>query len=181
MNRLQLDRSEQIGVVLCSIAVIALIFLGLYVYSGPRRQYQRARTELSGVVDQLGTMKALKASEEDRLEHQKKLMDLLKARPADFSLFAFTDKVIADLGLRTHATASNVMRGRGEAKDASLETTSLSLKGVGLKQILDVLHTLYASNNLIVVQRMDRLAPSQGGQGLDCELVLATLKTQAIS
>lgn len=177
MNQLQLDRTEQIGVVLCSVAVMALIFLGMYVYSVPRKAYVKSRADLVEAANQVSTLQALKASEELRVEHQQKLMDVLKARPAGFSLFAFVDKTIADLNLREFATATNVLRGREAKGDTKLDTASLSLKGVGLKEIVDVLHALYASNNLIVVQRMERLQPSANGTGLDCELVLATLKS----
>ena len=177
MQQPQLDRNEQIGIVLCSVAVIALIFLGMYIYAGPRKTYAKSRADLTGAVEQLATLQSLKQAEEARLQRQQKLMDILKSRPQGFSLFSFVDKTINDLELRQFATASNAPR-RGDARDnGKLDVVSLKLQGVGLKQIMDVLHALYASNNLIVVQRMDRLAPSQAGKGMDCDLMIASLKT----
>jgi hypothetical protein len=175
MNRLQLDRGEQIGVVLCSVAVIALIFLGMYVFAGPRKEYMKSRADLLAAVDNLGAMQNTKQSVEDDARRMSTLLDALKKREAGFSLFGFVDKTIGDLDMRAFANTTNALRGR-DSKDSKLDMVQLSLRGVGLKQIVDVLHALYSSHNLIVVQRLDRLSPSQSGNGLDCELVLATLK-----
>ena len=178
MNNIQLNRNEQIGVVLSAVAVIAVIFMGMYTFSGPRRAYLKSQTELSGLVDQLASFRSLKLSEEQRLARQDTLMQVLASRPAGFNLFSFVDDTIGSLNMRAFANTTNAPRGRGDAKTDKLALVQLELNGVGLKQILDVLHTLYESNNLIAVQRMDRLAPSKSaGNGLDCTLILATLKS----
>ena len=175
MNKLQLDRNEQIGVLLCGLALVALILLSMYVYSGPRRKYISSRANVTGLVDQLATMQNLRQGELTRIEHQRKLVDLLQNRPADFSLFGFFDSKIKEMNLIAHANASTATRGR-DTKDSKMEMISLSLNNLGLTQIIDMLHALYSSNNLIVVQRIDRLGPAPTGGGLSCELVLATLK-----
>lgn len=178
MNNIQLNRSEQIGVVLSAVAVMATIFMGMYTFAGPRRAYTKSQAEVTGLVDQLNSFRSLKQQEEQRLARQETLMKVLAARPAGFNLFSFVDETIGKLELRGFANTTNAPRGRGDAKVDKLALVQLELKGVGLKQILDVLHALYASNNLIAVQRMDRLAPSQStGNGLDCTFILATLKT----
>lgn len=177
MNNIQLSRNEQIGIVLAAVAVMAVIFLGLYTFAGPRRAYAKSQADVVGLVDQLSSFRSLKQQEEQRLARQETLMKVLAARPAGFNLFSFVDETIGKLEMRGFANTTNAPRGR-DAKADKLDLVQLELRGVGLKQILDVLHALYASNNLIAVQRMDRLAPSKTneGQGLDCTLILATLK-----
>lgn len=175
MNNLQLDRNEQIGVVLCSVAVIALIFLGMYIATGPKKAYERSRADLQGVVDQLGTLQALKVSEEDRVQRMSTLMETLKSREASFDLLGFVDKLMTEKGLKgTNANFENARRGREASPNMQL--VSLSLSSVGMNDIVDVLHGIYASNNLIIVQSIDRMRPAESGQGMDCNLTLASLK-----
>lgn len=175
MNNLQLDRNEQIGVVLCSVSVMALIFLGMYIYTGPKKAYERSRADLQGVVDQLATLENLKVSEEDRVQRMSTLMETLKSREAGFNLLGFVDKLMAEKGLKgVNANFENARRGREASPN--MELVSLSLSAVGMNDVVDVLHTIYASNNLIIVQSIDRLRPSEAGQGMDCNITLAALK-----
>lgn len=178
MNNLQLDRNEQIGIVLCSVAVMALIFLGMYIYTGPKKAYERSRADLLGLVDQLGTLQNLKVSEEDRVQRMSTLMETLKSRNAGFNLLGYIDTLMAEKGLKgINANFENARRGR--ENNPNMELVSLSLSAVGMNDIVDVLHSIYASNNLIIVQSIDRLRPSETGQGMDCNLTLASLKSVA--
>ena len=174
MNNLQLDRNEQIGIILCSVAVMALIFLGMYIFTGPKKAYERSREDLLGLVDQHGTMQALKVSEEERVQRMSSLMETLKARPAGFNLSSYLGTLVSEKGFGANASFENARRAR--EVNPNLELFSLSLTNVGMKDIIDVLHAIYASKNLIIVQSIDRMRPSESGPGMDCSMTLASLK-----
>lgn len=179
MNSPQLDRNEQIGVVLCGIAVVAIILVGMWVYTGPRKAYQRSRDEVTSLVEQLATLETLKAAETERVERLKSLMDTLQSREPNFSLLAHVEKLVKDQNLTNNAEFRSARPGAMRENSAGLDVVTLTLNGVGLKNIVDVLHALYASNKLIIVQGVERLRPSEVSSGLDCTLTLASLKPVA--
>ena len=52
----------------------------------------------------------------------------------------------------------------------------LKLNGVTLKELVDLLHKIYASNDLVVMYRLEYLRAAGEDKGLDCSVVFLTPK-----
>jgi len=114
-----------------------------------------------------------KMEEEMRLESQQVLMDRVKGRPQNFELLTFIDRLLVDNNLKDRAQLAYF---RGARASNEQPMVDLRLSNVGLQELIDFLHAMYNSNNLIAMYKLDSLRPANNRQGLDCTITLATLK-----
>lgn len=173
MTPLNLDPRERMGLMLGLLALAVVIGLALYIPAGPKRDYERAQTRLSGLRSDLEMAKLTLLEEEARLQSQQVLKDKLSSRDVDFELLTFLNGLLVEHGLKDRAELG-YLRGKNNVPEQPM--VDLTLSGVGLKELLDFLHAAFRSGNLIATYKMDTLAPSKSGQGLDCRMTLVTLK-----
>ena len=62
------------------------------------------------------------------------------------------------------------------SKEGAFGGVQITLRNVSMKEIIDLMHGLYASNNLILMQRLTYLKPSPDGKGLECAVVMISPK-----
>lgn len=171
--KLKLDLREQLGLVAGLAAFTLVIMLLIYVPSGPMEDYTRTQSNLRQLRNELRLTRIMKAEEQDRLASQEKLMERLAARPTGFNFFSFVNSVLAQKGLTERAELENYRRPANSAKQPMVE---LTLDGVSLEELVDFLHALYSSKNLVVLYKLDHIEPAGNERGLSCRMVLATIK-----
>lgn len=148
-------------VVLTAIGVTPLIQKAAKAYDRSSRQVVQARARLDEV-------RQLRVAIEDERSGQRQIEERLAARAPGFNLWNFTNQCLRKTEIETMA---NVVRKRISGK---IDGVQMTLKGVRMSELIDLLHLVYDSNNLIVVQKLDHLRPSRSGTGLDCQITFMT-------
>ncbi len=168
-----LSRREQIGLACGIVALLLVVFMLIYVPMGPKKRYERSLSDLESLRNQLRVTRLLKADEAARLRNQAPLMKRLEARPANFELFSAVDKLLKNHNLKDRASLKD---DRGRNQSPKQLRVRLELEGVSLAELVDFLYTVHASENLMAVYKVNRLTPHARNQGLDCDLVLVSVK-----
>ena len=171
--KLKLDLREQLGLVAGLVAFTLVVMLLIYIPSGPMEEYTRSQKNLRQLRNELRLTRLMKLEEQERLRSREKLMEQLAARPSGFNFFSFVNSVLAHSDLTERAQLENYRRPGGSAKQPMVE---LMLERVSLEELINFLHKLYASENLVVLYKLDHIEPANDERGLNCRMVLATIK-----
>jgi len=168
-----LDAREKLGLVFSGLTLALVLGMLVYVPNGPRKDFLQSQTDLKQARHQLVMTQKMKAEEEARLRSQEALMAKLEARPPTFDFFSFVNRILRQTNLTGRAKLDNY---RARTVSPKQPMVQLKLQGVSLKELVDFLHQIYSSGNLVALYKMDRLYPALNNQGLDCDLTLVTLK-----
>ena len=129
--------------------------------------YERSEALVEESRDRFILAQEWQAAIEEERAGQKAIRDRLRRRPANFDLYGFTNQVVRQANLQERATLNTE-----SLNNPALDGVLVELRGVSMKQLVDLLHTLYDSPNLIVVQKVDHLRPASDGNGLDLRMTL---------
>lgn len=173
MNQLNLEPKERMSLLIGLLALVVVIGLALYIPAGPKANFERSKSRLAGLENDVQLAILEKIDEEARLESQKALMERVRQRPADFELLTFIDKKLIESGLKDRAQLSYF---RGARVMDEQPMVDLRLSNVGLQELINFYHAIYDSGNLVAMHKLDSLRPANNRQGLDCIMTLATLK-----
>ncbi len=171
--KLNFDRRERMAFLCAAVVLTLVLALLLYVPSTPRKKYAQSQRDITGLRNELRLTKMLKVEEGQRLQSQQEVIALLEKRAGNFDLFTFVHNIVREMGLQDRAQLDKKAPRNWSAK---LPLVQLKLDGVSLEELVDFLHTLYASNNVVAVYKMDRLRPTPNGKGLECDLTFVTVK-----
>lgn len=145
-------------------AVIVLYLLG----EGPLQAYRESEQKVEQARDRLKQAQAIHDSVVRNREEQAILREKLVSKPG-FDLLNFVNDVVNEGGLSARASIDN--SGRAVTGSSDLASVRVGLKGVSLEELVDFLHRVYSSDNLIVLHNLDQLVPAGDKKGLDCEMV----------
>lgn len=165
------------------VAVAFIVFMIIFIYTGPMKRYRMSEIELADLQQQMNSLQEAEQVEEARLQRQEVLMERLKQRKPNFDLWSFMNTILTETKLKDRANLENY-RPRGDwrslstARDVSGDVTMMLLKlnGVTLKELVDLLYRVYASNDLVVMYRLEYLRAAGEAKGLDCSVVFLTPK-----
>lgn len=164
MAKIQLKRRERI-VIIGGVLLLAMVAL-MPMYNDFSRRYKNSKNQVHQAVLRLEHVRELRgALELERSGHQA-LVDRIKRRSGSFDLYSYTNRSLRDLKLQDRASLED----RKMLSGGSLFGVQLNLRGVSMDEFVNLLHRLYSSNNLIVVQRLNHLRPARDGKGLDCQI-----------
>lgn len=157
------------------IGALAIATLILAVPRGQAlaRDYEQARSQGREASHRLREMRELRALILEDRSNQRIIMDRVEARQPNFDLYSYTNASLAKFHIydiaRLQSQGSRFAGG-------PLDSVQLNLTGVGMKQLIDFLHEIHSSGNLIAMQRLVYLRPSLDNKGLDCEIVFMAPK-----
>jgi len=162
------------------IAVAFVVFMAVFIYTGPLKRYRMSESELAGLRRQVNALQEDRQVEEARLQRQEALMARLKERKPNFDLWSFMNTILTETKLKDRANLENY-KPRGDwrpGREISGDVTMMQLKlnGVTLKELVDLLHKIYASNDLVVMYRLEYVRAAGEDKGLDCSVVFLTPK-----
>ena len=168
MAGMQLQKRERIMVTVGVIAVVGA--LAYHITQGPldayqqvQQEYEEARFSLSQAALWRSEIVQARSSHDALTEH-------IEARGGNFNLLTFFNNTLSEHGLIERADFSNARPGVGGVPAGDFEGVQLHLSGVSMEELIDFLHTLYDSGNLIVLSDLRYLRPADDGQGLDTEM-----------
>ncbi len=165
------------GLTLSIIAAVFVIFMALFIYTGPMKRYKMSEGDLASLRDRYARLVQEKESEQARLRSQEELMTRLKERKPNFDLWSFINTALTETKLKDRAQLENY-KPRSARKNASQDATMVQLKlnGFMLKEFVDLLHKIYSSPDLIVMYRLEGLRPTSDQKGLECTITFLTPK-----
>lgn len=172
MARRELKRRE---VMLIGVGVAILLVAGLIPMARNfSRKYDRAQDQLEQARVRLTQTRELRGAIEEERRGHNAVTERIRARDARFDLYSFTNKCLRDLDLHNRAA----LQSRGSMfSGGSLDGVQITLRGVSMEELVNLLHTLYDSANLIALQRLNHLRASRDGDGLDCQMTLMAPKS----
>jgi len=170
-----LTQKERLGLLSGALALLLVLGLALYIPTGPRNKYMQSVNDVKTLQNELAMATLMKKEQEMRLESQEMLVVTLENRAAAFDLFSYLSNVLKETGLTTgdRALLENLRNRRDLENQPAVD---LTLTRVTLEELVNFLHKVYASNNLIAVYKVDRLEAERTGQGLECKLTLISLQ-----
>lgn len=163
-SRIQLQPRERRVII---IGVVSLVLIAAFQFGrGPWRAYQASFNELEMAQNRLDTARLWFQAVSGAQAEQYALVELINARSGYTSLQAYIDSAVRQHDLvRRSSYESRPLPG-----NPSMESVTVSLRGVSMEELLDFLHSLYEGNPLLVLEQMNRMGPATGNQGLDCEM-----------
>ncbi len=171
MARPTLAKRERIMIV-GAVALLGLIFI---VFGGRElaRDYERTQHQVVEAMNRLNQIRQMRTIILTERSDRRIIMDRVEARDPNFDLYSFTNASLIQLSMDDRARLQS--KGSRFAGGA-LDVVQLNLSNVSMEQIIDLLHKLHSSGNLIAMQRLGHLRPMNDGKGLECEIVLMAPK-----
>jgi hypothetical protein len=181
-NEQATPKQDRIGFILTATAVALVVFMLVFIPINPLKKYKRSVASLESTRQQLDSAVMLRDAHLERLRNQEILMKRLNERKPNFDLWGFVNSVLTEEALRERANLRKVAAKIDKSSDVSSQLTmvELGLTGVSLKELANVLHKVYSSNNLIVVYRM-LLRPENNEKGLTCEITFLSPNSGAVA
>jgi len=163
------EKRDQLGA-MCSIVAVALVvFMLLFIPTGPLKKFKRAQAEVGTLEQERELLRLSIKAEEVRLRSQDVLRERLAKRGAAFDLWPFLRTALEKAKLLEGANMERVTPRTREKELAQYATmVELRLPRVTLEQLVSLLHQVYSSDNLVVLYKLDYLRPASDNKGLEC-------------
>jgi len=174
MKQLQLDRRDQVTLVCAGLVVMLVLFMAVYLPTGPMKNYREAERALRDAQEQLNMWQMQKQEQLARLESQESFQQRLAARPGNFQLISFLDQMLIETGLKGREELSTP-RDRAARDRPNNPMAELQLTGVSLEELVNFLHRVHSSGNLVAVYQINNIGPSRDERGLDLNLTFVTV------
>lgn len=173
MRKLQLNPRDRLGLLLAALAVTVVLAWLSYMPAGPLKRYRESIQEVETLKSNLLVAQLARLDEQQRVEAQKWIKKGIEERGPAFKLMTFLDDVVREKELGGRAQLQNQSPPRGVE---NVELVNISMENVSLPELVDFLHSVYASGKLVVVYNLSFLGPGPENQGLECRVTFLTLK-----
>lgn len=165
MAKRKLERRERIavvaGAVIVSIAILTPLMKSYW------NVYKKSETNLVAARGRLEEVKLWRQQIEAERSGREAVDGRIKARGPRFNLYTFASNGVRKRGLESKAQIENK---RSIATGGRLSEVQITLTSITMAEFVELLHDLYASDNLIILRKLDYLKVSRTGKGLDCRL-----------
>lgn len=158
------------------ISIMMCVMVGLVLFMSHQKLSKalaESESQVQTAQDNFNAARMFRETIIGEREGQKVIRTKLKARSRSFDLYNFSNKCVTDLKLQNRATLQSVGL---SSKDKAFDGVQITLKGISLEELVDLLHTLYASDNLIMMKKLNYLRPARDQKGLDCSLEMLSPK-----
>ena len=158
------------------IGFMMLVMIGLVSFMTYQKVYKALAVSQVNLVQAQDNLLAARMFRETIIserEGQKVIQVKLNARARSFDLYNFSNKCLAELKLADRTSLQSVGL---SSNDKAFDGVQITMKNISMKELIDLLHTMYSSNNLIMMQEMTYLRPSRDKKGLECSLKMLSPK-----
>ena len=166
---IKMNKRERIMV---SLGVACVVLVVVYhISQGPLQAYRQVLADYDDAQYALAQARVWKADIVSARGAQEALDRHLAARGRQFDLFTFFNATLAESGLLERANISNVRAaGVGGVPAGDFVGVQLRLDGVSMEELIDFLHRVYASDNVILLSELSHLRPASDARGLDSQM-----------
>jgi type II secretory pathway component PulM len=162
-----LEKREKI--VLTAGAVIVLVMLGFWLTKGPLRQYEQSKIQVAQATQRLAQAQVMAEEIRNARRDRESVQKLVQARGPSYNLWTTVNRAVQTVHIADRAQTDSVPNFGGDAT-----AVKLSLREVSMRELVELMHHIHATDNLVVLHQVSRLRPASGGKGLECEMILIT-------
>ena len=171
MAKVKLGKREKTTVLIGLLLVV--LVAGLQLGRKPWREYQRAEAALKTARAGLEKAEQWRSEIEAMRSERESVGRFLQGRGPRFDLYAFISGILAQQGLLERGATLKETKSTSNPL-LNMSELEVSLTGVTMEELVNVLHAVYAPNNLVLVQKVGKIAPAKDLKGLDCTLTVVT-------
>jgi hypothetical protein len=171
MAKMKFNQRERTFLTVCA-AVVPIFILGM-ILPGPMRAYKASAQDASNARNALREANNLRALITDSQSTGDSFQDLIRGQRSQASAGDLISNVLTDLDL---AAKAQTVSGNSTLSKNGLDTVQLTLSGVSLTELIDLVHSLQTQNNLLILEKIRYMRPSNAGAGLDCVMVFSSIK-----
>ena len=155
---------------LAIIGCIAVYLLG----QGPLKEYERAQKRVEAARERLDRVTMLRDNVLLARSDQQAVVRAAQMRPAGFDLWSYINRAVGQTNLQANAKVESPRR--STSSGVAMSEVQLSLNGVSLEDLVDLLHLIYDGKSLVVVRKIDYLREARDSKGLDCRITFESPK-----
>ena len=159
--------------------LIAIMFTGMVcmtlipIYKNVTARHVQSENQLAQAKQRLEDARLWRSAIVTDREGQKIIQAQLSARDGSFDLYSATSKWISETKLDGRAN----LQSKGlTSPEGVVEGIQITMTHVNMNEILNLLHKMYNSKNMITMQKMPYLRPARDGKGLECAVVMIAPK-----
>lgn len=162
-----LEKRERIVLAAGAAAVIAVLVY--MVVTGPLEAYENSKIQVAQARQRLVQAQALAREVQAAQLHREAISKLMAVRGPSYNLFTTINRAVQIAGVADRAVTASL-----PAEIASASAVKLTLTGVSMEELVNLLYDIYSKDSLVVLHRLDHLRASLDGKGLQCEVVFIT-------
>ena len=169
----QLNQREKLVIGLGAVALTVM----LLVYAGFLPLIERRDVSAQQIValeKELAEMQALRKEYEQLQAETRRTADILKKRPADFSLFSFLDQLAGNIGIKAKIISMKPSSVKDQESKSNRSRVEIKLDEVTLEQISRFLYRIETSPHLISVPRLSIKQKQQASGFLETVIQVET-------
>lgn len=163
-RRLQ-PREKQI---LIAGGLVVVLIVGWLATRGPREAYGRSQTLVETARKNLAKAQTYHQEIQESRQRQSMFRDLWGGKGGQ-DLTTFLNGIVRNMDLYDRGAEVNTLQAGG--RGSSMPAVKLTLKSVSMKELVDVLHAVYASDQPIILDQVQHIKPALNEKGLDCAIV----------
>ncbi len=169
----KLQKREKTVLAIGAVAVVAiLLYAAVLSDKGPGAEYRKSIDQVKAARQRIKGVQQWHAQVLDGRKGYEQIEQRIKAR-GNFDLYGFLTKTLNEAGLKERFTLGDQPTA---VASSDLAAVKLSMNGVSIKELTDLLHKIYADKNLVVLNSLEELRPEADEKGLYCRMVFVTPK-----
>jgi hypothetical protein len=135
------------------------------IAQGPWKAYQKSTADVQSAEQLLFQARLWHGAILEARSGEEALWRKARERGPGFDLFSFLHGLVRDMDLENRY---NIQSLRRTGMSSQLAGVDMTLEGISLEELVDFLHAVDSSNNLVVLSNLRKLGTSADGVGLDC-------------
>jgi hypothetical protein len=169
----KLQKREKTVLAIGAVAVVAiLVYAAVFSSKGPGAEYRKSVEQVAEARRRIEGLRKTHADVQESRKGYEQIEQRIKAR-GNFDLYGFLTKTLNEAGLKERFTLGDQPTA---VASSDLAAVKLSMSGVSIKELTDLLHKIYADKNLVVLNSLEELRPEADEKGLYCRMVFVTPK-----
>lgn len=170
MAKIVLRKRERI--LLVGGTILLVLVAGYIGGRGPWAKYKASAATLGEARERLQQALAMRAAVLEARRSQEIIQTRMKER-GNFNLWGAVNGALRNAKLAERGADLQSKKGVASEKFAAVQ---LTLEGVSMEELVNLLYTIYSGNNLVVLHSLDKLTPAESGKGLTCQLTFISPK-----
>lgn len=163
----KLEKRDRVVLTVGGIMVaVILAYLGV---TGPLQEYENSKALVVQARQRLMQAQTIAREVQSVQQHRDSIAKLIAVRGPSYNLFTTINRAVQIANCSDRATTSSL-----PAEVSSASAVKLTLTGVSMEELVNVLYEIYSKDSLVVLHRLDHLRPALDGKGLQCDLVFIT-------
>ncbi len=173
MSKLNLQKREKI-VLGCGAGAVVLLAAYLLMQR-PINEYKRSVEALTRARQCQALAEGWREEVRSARGGQEELAQRIRARGPRFDLWTHIGSALRAAQLQDRGDFESK---RSVLSSGALAEVELTLRGVTMEELVDLLHRIYAGDNLVVLYKLTHIRAENDGKGLSCQMTWISPRPQ---